>query len=193
MKHCTKCQINKENVDFYIRKSGKLHSWCKECQKAFNRSEERLSKAREYDKIRSKSSARKAAKKIYSSRQRAMELKRAYEKNRRNSDPLYKLARSLRVRTNSAVKRGGFTKKSSLSEYIGCSFEEFKHHIEKNFQEGMSWDNHGFGHDKWHFDHTIPLCSANTSEELYSLLHYANIKPMWQSDNLRKNKYVDKK
>ena len=189
-KICTKCKIDKDFVDFYIRKNGDAHSWCKKCQKDYNKSEERLKKSREYDKIRNATAERKRAEKEYKSKPRAKEIKKLYEKNRRITDPLYRLARAIRVRTNSAINRNGFTKKSSLTEYLGCSFEEFKIYIELNFQDGMNWNNHGFGEDKWHFDHTIPLCSAKNSEEFFKLCHYKNIKPMWQPDNLRKNKYV---
>ena len=31
-------------------------------------------------------------------------------------------------------------------EYICCSIEEFKNHIESQFKDGMSWENHG----EWH-------------------------------------------
>jgi len=56
-------------------------------------------------------------------------------------------------------------------EYVGCTIEEFKAHIEAQFKEGMSWDNHG----KWHIDHIIPLKYNNpTIEETIERLHYTN-------------------
>jgi hypothetical protein len=37
--------------------------------------------------------------------------------------------------------------------YLGCNIEEFKKHIEAQFVENMTWDNHG----EWHIDKLIPL------------------------------------
>jgi hypothetical protein len=67
-------------------------------------------------------------------------------------------------------------------EYIGCSQEELKLHIEKQFTFDMSWDNAG----EWHVDHKIPLSSAETPEEMYRLCHYTNLQPMWALDNIKK-------
>ena len=65
---------------------------------------------------------------------------------------------------------------------LGCSFEEFKIYIEKKFQSGMTWQNHG----EWHLDHVIPLASAKTKDEVIKLCHYTNYQPLWAKDNLKK-------
>jgi len=59
--------------------------------------------------------------------------------------------------------------------FLGCSFTEFKQHIEKQFVDGMTWENYG----EWHLDHKIPLSSANDVETVRRLNHYTNIQPMW--------------
>ena len=73
-------------------------------------------------------------------------------------------------------------------EYLGCSIDEFKEHIEKKFQEGMTWDNHG----EWHIDHFIPLKYENpTIEEVIERLHYTNTQPLWASENMSKgNRFI---
>jgi len=73
-------------------------------------------------------------------------------------------------------------------EYVGCTIEEFKAHIEAQFKEGMSWDNHG----KWHIDHIIPLKYNNpTIEETIERLHYTNTQPLWATDNIAKgNRFI---
>ena len=48
----------------------------------------------------------------------------------------------------------------------------------------MTWENHG----DWHYDHIIPLASANTVEELEKLCHYKNIQPLWAKENIAKVK-----
>jgi hypothetical protein len=75
-------------------------------------------------------------------------------------------------------------KSKRTQEIIGCSYEELKIHIEKQFTEGMTWDNYGM--DGWHVDHIKPLAMAISQEEIISSNHYSNLQPMWALDNLKK-------
>jgi len=100
-------------------------------------------------------------------------------------DPIGHLSSTVRSSVRSALK----SKKSKKSnEYLGCTIEEFKKHIEKQFLEGMTWDNHG----EWHIDHIIPLKYQNpTIEEVMERLHYKNTQPLWASDNMAKgNRFI---
>jgi hypothetical protein len=65
---------------------------------------------------------------------------------------------------------------------LGCNYKKIRKHIEKQFQPGMSWQSHG----GWHIDHIIPLSKAKTESELYKLLKWKNIQPLWAEANLRK-------
>lgn len=107
-----------------------------------------------------------------------------YHKNRRKTDPLYKLQHVLRSRTNSIFKYQRMNKNNSFYEYIGCSLNQLKDYLEAKFQPGMTWKNHS--KDGWHIDHIIPLSSAKTEEELHNLCHYTNLQPLWAFDNLSK-------
>lgn len=112
-----------------------------------------------------------------------------YIKERRSNDPLFKMTMNLRSRTKEAFKRSRWNKTSTNKELLGCSFETAHKHLEIQFVEGMSWDNYG----KWHIDHIIPLCAANTEEELKTLCHHKNLQPLSAFDNLSKNgKYNEK-
>jgi hypothetical protein len=77
-------------------------------------------------------------------------------------------------------------------EYLECTIEELKNHIEKQFKEGMTWENHG----DWHIDHIIPLKYkqdgiAPSLEEISKRLHYKNTQPLWAEDNIAKgNRYI---
>ena len=66
---------------------------------------------------------------------------------------------------------------------VGYSIEKLKKHIEKQFQEGMSWENYG----KWHIDHIIPISKATCEQDVFALYHFTNLRPMWASDNIRKS------
>lgn len=61
-------------------------------------------------------------------------------------------------------------------------------HIEEQFKEGMSWENHG----KWHIDHVVPIKYNNpTLEEQIERLHYLNLQPLWAEDNKSKgNRFI---
>jgi len=107
---------------------------------------------------------------------------RIYESNRYHSDPLYRMSKALRNRLRQALKSKSWHTDSHFREYIGCELPVLITHIQKQFVEGMSWDNHG----KWHLDHIIPLNSAKSVKELIKLCHYTNIQPLWAQDNLRK-------
>ena len=61
------------------------------------------------------------------------------------------------------------------TKYLGCNIKTFKKHIEKQFTEGMSWENCS----AWHIDHKI-LLKYNTPslEEVAQQLHYTNTQSM---------------
>jgi hypothetical protein len=77
-------------------------------------------------------------------------------------------------------------KTKTTIEYLGCEIEVLKEHLEKQFVDGMTWENKG----DWHFDHIIPLSSAKTEDELYKLCHYTNLQPLWAIDNIKKGKKI---
>jgi predicted nucleic acid-binding Zn ribbon protein len=112
---------------------------------------------------------------------------RKYHKERRDNDPKFNMIGRIRHRTREAIKRGGFTKRSKTYNMLGCEWETLKEHIEKQFVDGMSWDNMS----EWDLDHIYPLSWCYTIEELEIYSHYTNLKPLWREDNLKKgNKYI---
>jgi len=110
----------------------------------------------------------------------------SYHKDRYHKDPIFKLKilmkgrlRSILLNPNNPLKKSKRT-----FEYIGCSAEQLKKHLEDQFSEGMTWDNYG----TWHVDHKTPTSRASTEEELMKLCHYTNLQPLWEKDNLCKGK-----
>jgi hypothetical protein len=114
--------------------------------------------------------------------------KRRYDKEKRISDPLYKLRKNSRTRLIEFLKTKNIRKNSKTFDIIGCSPNDLKEYIEKQFTEGMSWNNYGFY--GWHIDHRIPLESGKTEEEIYKLCHFTNLQPMWWEENLKKGKKI---
>lgn len=112
-----------------------------------------------------------------------------YNKKRRKEDPLFKLAERLRSRLWHALQATNWVKTTHFHQYIGCTLPQLRNHLEKQFQFGMSWDNHGL----WEIDHIKPLSLAVTEKELYELCHYTNLQPLWEPENKRKgNSYEEK-
>lgn len=62
-------------------------------------------------------------------------------KKRYLSKPENRLCHILRVRLNHSLK--GCKKSKSVIKLINCSIQELKHHLERQFKEGMAWDNYG--------------------------------------------------
>ncbi len=112
--------------------------------------------------------------------------KRERKKERQNSDPIYVITNNIRCRLWKYLKIKNITKKNKTFDIVGCSPEFLKEYIEKQFTEGMSWDNR----NEWHIDHIIPLSSAKTEEEIYKLCHYTNLQPLWAEDNLKKSNKI---
>jgi|TARA_R110000764_G_scaffold210012_1_gene295913 hypothetical protein len=109
-----------------------------------------------------------------------------YDRERKLIDPLYRLTRSLRGRLAKAVKAGTGKKCGSTLELTGCSWSDLKSHLESQFTEGMTWDNHGYY--GWHIDHIRPCASFDLTldTEQRKCFHYTNLQPLWAEDNLKK-------
>jgi len=111
------------------------------------------------------------------------EKQKIYVNNKLKTDVLFKLKHRLRTRLYLVLKQKKLSKTTKISEYLGCTLEELKLHIESQFTDGMNWDNYG----EWHIDHIIPLSLAKTEEEVYKLNHYTNLQPLWANDNIKKS------
>lgn len=110
-------------------------------------------------------------------------VKRAkYLRERRRTDPNFRLLQNLRTRLNYALK--GNSKSARTRELLGISVEGCRQHIEAQFLEGMCWENYG----EWHVDHIVPCDSFNLkdAQEQRLMCHYTNLQPLWGSDNERK-------
>lgn len=172
MKVCSKCKIEKEFIEFSkgnLLKSG-YNAWCKKCYKYHN-----IDYKREYNKkyrLENKDSINKTNNK--------------YRKSRRSTNPLYKLKCNTSNLIRMSIKNQGYSKTSKTSQILGCSFEDFKIHLEQQFTEGMTWNNHG----EWELDHIYPVSLAIDEQHIIKLNHYTNFQPLWWEDNNKKNNKI---
>ena len=114
------------------------------------------------------------------------------QKNRLKININYRISCYLRNRINSVLK--GINKSTHSINLLGCSIEELKQHLEKQFTSGMNWSNYGRGWNgkgmvEWHIDHIRPCASFDLSKpsEQYKCFHYTNLQPLWAKENMSKN------
>jgi hypothetical protein len=100
--------------------------------------------------------------------------------------PLLKLRRSISSLLSISISKKGYTKKCKSYEILGCSYEEFKQHLERQFKKGMNWENRG----QWHLDHIYPVSLAKDEQELIKLNHYTNFQPLWAIENRKKSNKI---
>lgn len=109
-------------------------------------------------------------------------------------DPLFKLKKQIQLLIRDSFKNKDIKKNNRTIEILGCTFEEFKIHLESKFESWMTWDNKGLYNGElnygWDIDHIIPSSSATSEEELIKLNHYSNLQPLCSKVNrdIKRNK-----
>jgi hypothetical protein len=208
VKECSKCKEYKLLEDFSKQKNAifGFHAYCKRCKYYYGKKYYELNllyfkdKNREHQKInsekikqRKKNWRENNKNKISQQNKRWKEQNKEYLnlkiKNKRDSDCLFKLTSNIRNLIRGSLNRKRYKKNTRTYEILGCEFEIFKLHIEKQFTKGMTWDNYG----EWHFDHIYPVSLAKDEQHVIELNHYTNFQPLWAKDNLSKgNKILEK-
>jgi len=114
------------------------------------------------------------------------EKNRAKRSAKRRNDPLLRITCNLRSRMLKAVKDQGTMKVDTSLRLCGCSASDLKVHLESQFTEGMTWENHSL--HGWHVDHIKPCASFDLTlaSEQKECFHYTNLQPLWAKDNLSK-------
>lgn len=113
--------------------------------------------------------------------------KRYYQEKRH--DPLFKTKRTIR-NTNIRICRIAKGRKQwKTQDILGCTFQEARMHIEKQFKPGMTWANHGI---EWEIDHIMPLSAFDLSRSDHVRMagRYTNLRPLWKTENRIKSDQV---
>ena len=111
-------------------------------------------------------------------------------KDKMINDFHYRLNLRLRARIRLALKVVKTEKHFKTKELIGCSVEQLKEHLEKQFKPGMSWMNYGYR--GWHIDHIKPCKAFNLTdpEQQKQCFHYSNLQPLWAQENMSKGSKI---
>ena len=205
MKTCAKCKIEKNLNNFSSNKAKKDGKcvYCRDCYAIINKewrqkNPEKDKKIHDRWKKNNIETVRKnrlryyyrhkEERNNYSKKYRKKNKDKIRVKNRKYTiDKYYKdinfrLSVVLRGRLWKAINRN--SKKSSILTLLGCTIDELKVHLEKQFVKGMNWKNYG----KWHIDHIKPCCSFDLTdfEQQKQCFHHTNLQPLWAKDNIRK-------
>ena len=187
---CKKCN-NKRSVEYRKNNPEKVleitRNWtAKNPEWVYNRHKKWRDENRELDNEIKRNWLNKNPEKRKQYRENYKPRKREQRKERRNTDPIFNLTNRMRGRLRKYLIILNISKKNKTFEIVGCSPQFLKEHLEKQFVDGMTWENRS----EWHIDHKIPLSSAKTEEELYKLCHYTNLQPLWAEENLKKSNKI---
>lgn len=185
--YCSKCDSIKKLSEFYRSDT----TYCKGCRKQINDSQKDY--RRDYylknrDKIiaynKQRYEKKKGEIKDYKRKwcQKNKGHRNVCQRSRRKTDTNFRLTQNLRTRIVKVLK--GINKSASTMELVGCTIDEFKSHLQEQFQPGMTWENYG----KWHIDHIMPCASFDLAnpEQQRQCFHHTNMQPLWAEDNLAK-------
>jgi hypothetical protein len=169
MKQCSKCKEWKDESEFgkHKGKPDGLMYQCKLCDNA-------------------------RARKWYSkNRRRKLTYDASYKNDRYHTDAIYRLKVLSRRALSSALKRGGFSKRSPTAKSRGCSDAELKQHLFARAEQEISkFTEQKFLSGHYHLDHCIPLATAKTEADIFKLSHYSNLRLLPAADNLKKGDTV---
>jgi hypothetical protein len=185
MKTCKICKLVKPLTEFNPASKYKdkiyYRTECKPCNLS-------VQSSNQASQIKYRNSEKgSAAKKAYKQTKKYKKSELDRQRKRYNEDKMFALKRNIRRRLLAALESKQWKKNTKFSEYIGCSQQELKVHIESKFTEGMTWENYG----TWELDHIYPLSLAKTEEEMYKLNHFLNLQPLWRCDNIKKSNKVE--
>lgn len=187
-------KINERNREYYKKNKTKISKQQKEYaekNKDKKRAYKKLYDIDNKDKLKQyfvdNKKVLKEKRKVYieNNREKIRNYNTTYKRIRKESDPTYALATKLRSMLVKVFKQNGYKKNTKTCQILGCSFEEFKIHIEAKFETWMNWENYGNPKDgilepnkTWDIDHIIPLATATNESDIFTLNHYSNLQPL---------------
>lgn len=203
LKICIDCKDKKQLDNFYLRKGSKdgHHNYCKECHnkrnkksiKKWQRSDKGKEKTRLNNKIYRESHGEESGEynKIYArkyqSSGKGLEQRRIIDKRKR-LNPKYRVDSNFSRTIRASIKDKNNRRWSFL---VGYSIQDLILHLEKKFDEKMSWNNYG---SYWHIDHIIPRSSFSYSsfndEDFKRCWSLSNLQPLEAKENIRKSNHI---
>ncbi len=202
-KICSRCRDTKSITEFNDNKNNKdgktinctiCSNKINENDKKYRQNKNKINEKRRLSYQKNKEKINKRNKKYYFKNKIKINTKsNEYVKNKMKNNLLFKLRRNLHSLILISINNKKYTKKSKTQEILGCSYQEFKIHIESQFENWMDWGNHGLYNGQlnhgWDIDHIIPISSAKSEDDVIRLNHYSNLQPLCSKINrdIKKN------
>lgn len=196
MRKCNYCKVEKPLEEFAKDKSRSLgRSYrCKDCvqeifkEKYYNKSlVERRGKYNDYYKERYASMSNDEKKTLNKksnqwqkeNKDKVAEYKRKYRKE----NPIFRLKENIRTRINLSLK--GKNKGISTAKLLGCSIDDYKLYLERQFDNNMTWENYG---TYWEIDHIQELYKFDLTDKIQQkqAFHFTNTQPLSIQENRQK-------
>jgi len=150
--------------------------------------EKNREKHREYNKNwneENKEKKREATKKWKrENREKVNEYRRKHRREKYYTDPCYKLRQLTSKMVWQSLKEGKGGE-SMLPHVDWNSYKELEEHLESQFEDWMTWDNHGVWHPtekRWHIDHIKP---QSVLLEGVTSMDDPKFRECWALENLR--------
>ena len=110
-----------------------------------------------------------------------------YVKEKRKTDPVFKLSGNIRRLLLQSLKNQGYKKNTKTYNIIKCEFNFLM-----KWLNGIASNGYTYGIGDLHLDHVVPISLAQTEDELLLLSHYSNYQLLSADENITKgNRYVN--
>lgn len=122
---------------------------------------------------------------------------REFQKMERNhnlkGNEFFAIADKLRAKVRNKIRAKNIDLLETYFDLISCTPLNLREHLEKQFEEGMNWNNYGIG--GWHIEHIKPCQEFDLTDpkDQKECFHYSNLQPMWAMENFKKNGKHNKK
>lgn len=182
-------QKNREKIqagisDYYIKNKEKRLAYLKEYREK-NKETMCLNRKIHYDNNKETILEKNKLYRIIN-KEKLREQHEKYKKENIYNTIEYKISKSISANIRDSIKNNKNGRHWEI--IVGYSLNELINHLEKQFKQGMTWENYGrFG---WHIDHIKPKSSFSyksyEDEDFKECWALSNLQPLWWEDNLKK-------
>lgn len=106
-------------------------------------------------------------------------------RERRKREPKFAIAARMSAGIYQALREGKAGRR--WEHLVGYTLGDLIAHLERQFLNGMSWENYG----EWHIDHIRPVSSFSYSSsddpEFLDCWALTNLRPLWAEKNMQKS------
>jgi hypothetical protein len=193
MKTCLKCNIPKDESEFYKRKDtvDGLHRYCNICCRAEKKKyySDNKEERKDYHQKYREDNREYFREYCHEHYHNNKEQYREWERNRLKTDPLFRLKKSIGALLNGHLNKNKVTKSNRTIKYLGCSIVDYKQYLEAKFTSEMNWENYG---SYWEIDHIKPIDSFDLSDpqQLNECFNYKNTQPLSKKENREKSNKI---